>query len=296
MPRTPSLALATLALAIGLPHAALASREDPFESFNRKSFAFSLRLDRYIVGPLAKVSTGLIPAPLGRVIHNIIVNLSEPQAIVNDVLQLRAERAVKDTTRLAVNTTFGLLGAIDVAGGAGIRHEPNGFGDTLGRYGVKTGPYLFVPVLGPSDFRDLVGSAVDQISSPMVWVKFPYRTPITISLGLAGGLEQRAGAGPQLQALLSGAADPYATLRSTYLQARAAEVRGETALPPLPDIVGPGELAPSTDTANSPGPSPAAPDLSPAPAQAPAPRAPAPSGPSGPAGPAPEPPPSPATP
>ncbi len=254
MPRNPRLVVAIAALAT-LPPAWAQAREpgDPFERFNRRSFAFSIGLDRYIVGPVAKLSTGLIPRPLARVIHNIIVNLTEPQAILNDLLQLRAERAIKATTRLAVNTTVGVLGAVDIAGAAGIRHQPNGFGDTLGHYGVKPGPYLFIPVLGPADFRDLIGAGADQFSSPMVLIDFPYRTPINLSLSLAGGLAERANSGPELDALLGSAADPYATLRSTYLQAREAEIRGETALPPLPDIEGPGEALPSTDTDKSQG-------------------------------------------
>lgn len=316
MPRSSAAALAVLALSAALPVTAHATPGDPFEKFNRRSFAFSMRLDRYIVGPLANLSKGVIPAPVARLIHNVIVNLSEPQCIVNDVLQMRPERAVKDTTRLVVNSSIGLLGVIDVAAAGGIPHQANGFGDTLGRYGVKPGPYLFVPVLGPSDFRDLAGSGVDQVSSPMWWLNYPYKTPINLGLGLAGGLEQRAQAGPQLQALLSTAADPYATLRSTYLQARAAEIRGETALPPLPDIEGPSEAAPSTGTANpspdqpppptpdvgsAPGTTPA-PDVSPAPDISPAPSPAPPPPPSGPqtdaasGAPTPAPPPSPATP
>lgn len=271
------------------PAAAQAERTpgDPYEHFNRKSFALSMKLDHNIIGPVARLSRGLTPGPLVRVIHNIIVNLTEPQVIINDLLQIRPQRAIEAITRVVVNTTFGLGGAIDVAAGAGLRYHPNGFGDTLGHYGVKPGPYLYVPVLGPSDLRDLFGSGVDQVSSPIVWIDFPYRTPINLSLGIAGGLQQRANAGPQLEALLSSAADPYATLRSTYLQARAAQIRGEAVLPPLPDIEGPGEAAPSTNTpqpppadaapsspeaspqAASPAPQEPAPQLSPSPAPAP---------------------------
>jgi phospholipid-binding lipoprotein MlaA len=267
VPRKTFLVLFAFATLTPACVAARASNDDPFESFNRKSFAFSIRLDRYVVGPVAKLSTGLLPAPLASVIHNIIVNLAEPQTIINNILQLRAEQTIKETTRVVVNTTFGLLGAIDVAGAAGLHHEPNGFGDTLGRYGVKPGPYLFVPILGPSNFRDLVGAGVDQFSSPMVYIDFPYRTPINLSLAAAGGLSQRANAGAELDALLNGAADPYATLRSTYMQAREAEIRGDTALPPLPDIEGPGEALPSTDTAK---PAPATPQADPPQATSPA--------------------------
>lgn len=226
---TPALAAAT---------AASTTPDDPYESFNRKSFAFSLKLDRAVVGPLARVSAGLTPVPVVKALHNILVNLSEPVVILNDLLQFRPERALKATTRLAINSSFGVVGALDVAAKGGITHEDNGFGDTLGRYGVKPGPYLFVPVLGPSNFRDLIGRGVDEVSTPLFCLSFPYDTEVNSVLPVIGGLDERAAAGPQIRALLSDAADPYATLRSTYMQSRAAEIRGDNALPPLPDIEG----------------------------------------------------------
>lgn len=244
-----SLALGCLTPTWGAAMTPSPPREDPYEAFNRKSFAFSIKLDRSIVGPLARVSAGLTPAPVVKALHNILVNLSEPVVILNDLLQFRPERALKATTRLAINSSFGLVGALDVAAKGGIRHEENGFGDTLGRYGVKPGPYLFVPVLGPSDFRDLLGRGVDQVSTPLFYLSFPYNTEVNSLLPVIGGLDERAAAGPQIKALLGDAADPYATLRSTYMQSREAEIRGETTLPALPDIDGdtatPSSSAPS---------------------------------------------------
>ncbi|MBV8683707.1 MAG: VacJ family lipoprotein [Caulobacteraceae bacterium] len=254
----PSKSLLAIACVMALAPVTVQARSagDPYEKFNRRSFAFSMKLDHYIIGPLARLSHGLTPGPVVKILNNVIVNLSEPQVILNDILQLRPQRAIAALTRLIVNTSFGLGGALDLAAGAGLPYHPNGFGDTLGHYGVHPGPYLYIPVLGPSDLRDIFGSGVDQVSSPMVWIDFPYRTPINLSLGIAGGLNRRAEAGPQLDALLSSAADPYATLRSTYLQAREAQIRGQTALPPLPDIEGPGEASPSAgpETPGSPMP------------------------------------------
>jgi phospholipid-binding lipoprotein MlaA len=238
------------------PLQASATPGDPYERLNRKSFALSLKLDRYIVGPLARLSRGLTPGPVNKMIHNIIVNLSEPQVIINDLFQVRPQKAIEALTRLIVNTTFGLGGSLDLAAGAGLHYHPNGFGDTLGHYGVKTGPYLFIPVLGPSDFRDVAGAGVDQVSSPIFWIDYPYRTAINLGLAAAGGLGQRQDAQAQLNALLTTAADPYATLRSTYLQAREAQIRGQGALPPLPDIEGPDAAAPSTNPAEPAAPTP----------------------------------------
>lgn len=263
MPRSlPRLLLCLASLAPGMASAQAAKSvpEDPFEAFNRKIFAFSVKLDQMIVAPVARVSVGLTPAPVTKAIHNIIVNLSEPVVILNDLLQGRAQGVIKSGTRFVVNSTFGLAGALDLAAGAGLRHEPNGFGDTLGRYGVRPGPYLFVPLLGPSNFRDLLGTAVDQVSTPLIYVRFPYRTQADVALTVMGGLDERAEAGPQFKALLEGAADPYATLRSTYLQARQAEIRGDVGLPPLPDIEGSGGLDQAPSLTPDPGPKPGVPE------------------------------------
>ena len=228
--------------------------EDPFESLNRKSFAFSMALDRKLIAPLSRLSAGLTPGPLGRAIHNIVVNLSEPVVLINDLLQTHLRPAAKAGARLVVNSTIGLLGAVDVAARLGLRHHPNGFGDTLGHYGVKAGPYLYVPVLGPSSVRDLFGSAVDQFSNPLLSIRYPYKSEVYLGVAVFGGLDERARRGPELTALLSSAADPYATLRSTYLQAREAQIRGDASLPELPDIQSaPAAPEPPRVTAASPG-------------------------------------------
>jgi phospholipid-binding lipoprotein MlaA len=230
--------------------------EDPWESFNRKSFAFSMKVDRAVIAPISRLSASLTPGPIRSGIHNIVVNLSEPVVLANDLIQVRFRRALKSAARLVVNSTVGLLGILDVAGHIGIPHHPNGFGDTLGRYGVRPGPYLYVPILGPGTVRDLFGSAVDDVSNPIGYLHFPYRTDANLGLHLVEALDERARAEPELQALLSGAADPYATLRSTYLQMREAEVRGQAELPALPDIPSaPATIDPAA--AQSPGPEPA---------------------------------------
>ncbi len=221
------------------------SVRDPFESLNRRSFRLSIGLDTALVGPIARVSVSLIPAPLEKAIHNIIVNLSEPQVILNCFLQGRPQGVVKAVTRLAVNSTIGLAGAVDVARAAGLPYEPNGFGDTLGRYHIGPGPYIFIPLLGPSNFRDLAGAVVDQVSTPLFFVRYPYRTPVEVTLGTVFGLEERAEDGPKLQALLDSSADPYATIRSAYSQSRDAQIRGSVALPVLPDMDD-GDEAPAT--------------------------------------------------
>lgn len=181
-----------------------------------------------MIRPLSWVYRKLTPGPIGRGIHNVLVNLSEPVVIVNDLLQLRFKQAGLSATRLVTNSTIGLLGLLDAAGHAGIPHHDNGFGVTLGRYGVSSGPYLYVPLVGPSTVRDLTGGVVDFMSNPARWATYAYRTQIGTSQLAVGGLDTRVFSEDQLDALLSGAVDPYATLRSVYLQNKQGQVDGDT--------------------------------------------------------------------
>jgi phospholipid-binding lipoprotein MlaA len=223
---------------------------DPWEPFNRRGYAIHQFLDKVFIRPGAMIYRALTPGPIGKGLHNVIVNLSEPLVFINDVLQVRVRRAASTTVRFAFNSTFGLAGLIDVAGHGGIAHHDSSFGDTLGRYGVGPGPYLFIPLLGPSTVRDLVGAGFDEAIDPVHWLSYPYRTEISTSAAVVGGLDTRAAADAQLKAILSGAADPYATLRSVFLQYRQGEIDGDRAgpnLPPLPEI----------DDAGAPPPTPA---------------------------------------
>jgi len=212
---------------------------DPLETFNRANFRSSRAFQRFL-GPLFKLYARLTPGVIGKGIHNVLVNLNEPVVIINYVLQARIGRAGEAGARLAFNSTLGIGGLIDVAGAAGNPHHDNSFGDTLGRYGAGPGPFLFLPLLGPTTVRDLAGTGVDMAINPLHWVSFRYRTQIDISAGIAGFFDTASRSLPEEEALLAGAADPYATLRSAYLQSREAEVREGRAPASLPDL----DLAP----------------------------------------------------
>lgn len=241
-----------LALAVGpvadVCHAATPG--DPFERFNRKNFDIQEKFDRYTIGPIAYLYRALTPGVIGRAIHNIIYNLKEPEAFVNDLFQLRPKRAGSTAARFVLNSTVGLGGMIDVAVKAGLPFHASSFGDTMARYGVHSGPYLFLPLVGPSTVRDLAGNLVDDVLNPLHFVVYPHRQTVSLSLALAGGLDQFRYAESGLKVLLSNAADPYATLRSTYLQNRAAEISGETTVPAtLPDLdASPSDSPPSASS------------------------------------------------
>jgi phospholipid-binding lipoprotein MlaA len=227
--------------------------DDPYEGMNRRFYASAMRVDERYFRPLVRIYQALTPGLIGIAIHNMITNLGEPVVIVNDVLQARLHAAAHDTVRLAANTTFGIGGMVDMAAKNGLPHHDNDFGITLGVWGVKPGAYLFVPFLGPSTVRDSIGMGVDVLLNPMTYLRFPGRLTLQYSTAVVGTLDKRLNARADLDAITADAADPYATLRSVYLQSREAEVRGENAAPELPPIDDP-EPAPPT-TQSPPGPS-----------------------------------------
>jgi len=212
---------------------------DPWERPNRVSFAFQGLLERHVIKPVSKLYRWLTPGPIGRGLHNVLVNLSEPAAFFNDMLQRRFRRAGIPAKRFIVNSTVGLLGLFDVAAHAGVMHHNNEFGVTLGTYGVAPGPYLYVPLVGPTTIRDLLGSGVDFLTDPMHWVSYDHRATASDTRLVVSGLDTYLETEPQVHALLSDAVDPYATLRSVYLQNKQGEIDGGSVPATLPDFDAP---------------------------------------------------------
>jgi phospholipid-binding lipoprotein MlaA len=154
--------------------------------------------------------------------------LTEPIVFLNDLLQVRPVHALRTLARFTINATMGWGGTFDVAKRPYFKlpHEPNGFADTLGYYGIGPGPYLFLPFVGPTTLRDFLGDVADGAVMPFA-VGHPFdRTKYQLPTGLIGGLDQRAEADQDLRTLFDTAVDPYATLRSVYLQDRAGEIAG----------------------------------------------------------------------
>jgi phospholipid-binding lipoprotein MlaA len=226
-------ALAALAGAVVLgaaPAAFAASTHapgDPWEKFNRFAYAVEGALDRVIFQPASLLFRHIAPGEIGHGVHNLIVNLSEPNAFVNDMLQGRFKRAGVPAGRFITNSTIGFLGLFDVASHLGMVHHDNEFGVTLGRYGVGPGPYMFVPLVGPTTVRDIVGAGVDALIDPIHWASYANRPEVSTARALVSGLDERVRTEDQLNTLLSAATDPYATLRSVYLQNKESEIRGD---------------------------------------------------------------------
>jgi phospholipid-binding lipoprotein MlaA len=209
---------------------------DPWERPNRAAYAFQGLLERHVIRPVAQLYRWLTPGPIGRGVHNVLINLSEPAAFFNDMLQCKFKRAGIPAKRFIMNSTVGLLGLFDVAAHAGMMHHNNEFGVTFGTYGVKAGPYLYLPLMGPSTVRDLLGSGVDFLTDPMHWVSYDYRATASDTRLVVSGLDTYVMTEEQLRALLSNAVDPYATLRSVYLQSKQGEIDGSSVPVNLPDF------------------------------------------------------------
>lgn len=202
------------------------AKGDSLEGFNRAMFSVHQVLDRIFFRPVSMAYKKIVPKVVRKGIRHFFSNIGEPLVFANDVLQLKPKRAVKTFGRFLVNSTVGIGGLLDVAKTRDFRlpHRDNSFGDTLGHYGVGPGPYLFLPLVGPSTLRDFsAGMAQGQVLPVTIDVPFG-RAEYRISQGVLTGLDLRAESDDALKALLGSAIDPYATLRSAYLQDRAATI------------------------------------------------------------------------
>ena len=242
------------------PAASGQTNGDPWERTNRAVYRFDQSLDRVAIRPAAMGYQKIVPGPLRNIIRNFLDNIHEPIIIANDILQLRLKRAVGSTVRFVANSTLGIGGMFDVATGAGLPHHDNSFGATLGRYGVHPGPYIYLPIAGPSTLRSLIGTGVDTALDPLYWAKYANKGTITISRAVVNGLDTRARVDASLTALTSDATDPYATLRSVYLQNLQNLVNGDNGpVGSLPDFDDPGAAPAAKPDAAGPAAPPPAP-------------------------------------
>jgi phospholipid-binding lipoprotein MlaA len=159
-------ALAALATLSGCATGPDRNPADPLEPLNRATWRFNDAIDRTVAKPVARGYNKVVPAPVRTGVSNFFSNLGDVTVAFNDFAQGRFRDGMSDVTRFAVNSTFGVLGLFDVAGKGGVPKHDQDFGLTLGHYGVPTGPYLVLPLFGPSTFRDAAGVGVDQYIAP----------------------------------------------------------------------------------------------------------------------------------
>ena len=228
---------------------------DPLEPLNRKVFGFNLVLDRILIKPLAQGYLRAVPRPARDSIRNFLSNLNEPLVFGNNVLQGQFRRAGATAGRFVLDSTVGLAGLVDVGRRHGLQKQTGDFGQTLFAWGLPDGPYLVLPVLGPSNPRDAVGLGIDSYLNPYRYVVENNDNPTLLAYGPAilGGVDERSRSIDALDAIEREAVDYYASLRSLYRQNRAAQLRGNEALPTPGQgtfYEDPGAAAPSL---NSPG-------------------------------------------
>ena len=199
---------------------------DPYEEDNRGRFAAHVRLHHYVIDPVERAYIATVPDPARAGVHNFLTNLETPSILTNDLFQGDFKRAGDTLSRFVVNSTLGVFGIFDIAGKAGIPFRDDDFGATLATYGVGEGPYLLVPVIGPSNPRDLSGKVVDFVLDPLHYVAVP--GGIVTSVGHTGlhEVDKRTGEVGQLDELSRTTRDPYAAERAKAREERNAEIFG----------------------------------------------------------------------
>ena len=194
---------------------------DPLEPFNRAAYSFNEMVDRIVLEPLAQGYQAITPAPVDKGVTNFFNNLADLRSAVNNLLQFKIGRAFSDVGRFAVNSTVGFLGLMDVASNMDLPRYNEDFGQTLGVWGVGSGPYIVLPFFGPSSGRDGVGVVVDWFTDPVMLVEDD-----AVRWGLRGLklIDTRADLLGASRVLDQAALDPYAFVRDAYLQQRQSAV------------------------------------------------------------------------
>ena len=190
---------------------------DPLEDFNRAVYSFNDMLDRAFVTPLAEGYNAITPAPVNRGVTNFFNNLEDVRSALNNLLQFNIGRAFSDVGRVAVNSTIGILGLLDVASNMNLPRYDEDFGQTLGVWGFGSGPYLVLPFFGPRSVRDGVGVVVDWYTDPLILIDDSTVRWSLIGLDI---VDIRADLLNASRVIDQAALDPYSFIRDAYLQRR----------------------------------------------------------------------------
>ncbi len=229
---TSSLARRTalVALALALGGCALGpDRRDPFEPFNRGAQRFNDELDNAVLKPVATVYRDAVPALARTGVNNFFSNISDAWSAVNNLLQLKIQFAAENTMRVGINTVLGFGGLLDIASEAGLERHREDFGQTLGRWGMPSGPYLVLPVFGPSTVRDAGALVVDRRGDAVRQIDPVHTRNSLYGLRILDTRATLLRAGSVLDQV---ALDRYTFIRDAYLQRRQAEItEGEPEVP-----------------------------------------------------------------
>lgn len=197
-----------------------AEQIDPNEKTNRKFYEFTDMVDRKVVAPVADVYVKYVPVPMQRSIGNFYDNLAYPNVILNDFLQGKVRQGVQDGLRFVVNSTVGAAGLFDVATPMGLPQHDEDFGQTLGVWGVGTGSYLFVPLIGPSTYRDAPGLPVSLFTNVLFYAGSFAGGAFTAPITVLSIIDRRARLAGPMRIRDQAALDPYLFVREGFLQQR----------------------------------------------------------------------------
>lgn len=211
---------------------------DPIESFNREVFELNDNLDRNILEPAAEVYRDTLPQQIRDGIQNVLRNLRSPILLANQILQGDIQGAGNVVSRFVINTAVGVGGIVDVAEKNGIPYEDEDFGQTLGVWGVESGPYIVLPLLGPSNPRDFIGFVVDSVADPINILADNQHVgaEVAISRTSAAIIDTRSRTIEAVQDLRQNSVDYYAAVRSFYNQSREAAIRDGDIEAEVPDF------------------------------------------------------------
>ena len=197
---------------------------DPYEPTNRVFYAINNGIDTVLLRPAAIAYRAVVPGFVRRPVHNALSNISNPVQLANDMMQGKPRRAGNTFMRFLINSTAGVGGFFDVASDWGYPDHDTDFGVTLALWGIPDGPFLFLPILGPSNPRDAVGFGVGTVLDPFTYVSFGGSNALSYSrLGL-GAVDARERVLDDVDSIKKSALDPYATFRSLYRQNRASVI------------------------------------------------------------------------
>lgn len=206
---------------------------DPLEPVNRGIYVFNDALDLFFLEPIARGYKTVLPEQVRKAIHNMLSNLNEPVVFANDLMQWKISDAGTILGRFVINTTVGIVGMFDVAEKMGLEPHDEDFGQTLAVWGVGDGPYLMLPLFGPSNPRDAVGKVVDMVLDPFYWiVRDTDEDTIERASYVRTGvrlIDKRSRLLPVTDDIRRTSVDPYTTVKTMYHQNRLKEISdGET--------------------------------------------------------------------
>lgn len=211
------LAIVAAAVLTGCATGPTADPRDPLEPFNREVDKINQDFDKGVMRPIAELYSDYVPSPIRTAVSNVFSNVSDVYSALNNLLQGKPTRAAEDTMRVAMNTVLGLGGLIDIATPAGLPKYKEDFGQTLGVWGVPSGPYLVLPLFGPSTVRDTGGMLVDRQADPTAYIYPVSLRNAALGVRVVSARAQLLGASTLLE---EAALDRYAFMRDGYLQRR----------------------------------------------------------------------------